>query len=318
MDKTDPYEITRAIADLKMWEQAARHNWALVPQTSDLPYIATAMAEKPASPVEGRLMLFPGLNVFRDYVLSRQISDFGVYMSPLDFPHFEAVGLRNGNVELFNYRSGFVPQPPTSEQRAFFAPILYECYGFLLRLSEKPDLPLTYLEKKAMFARKEVLPDNWIDGPLMLPKEEVVQMQERISLQKDDCAKAKELPVFPKEVWEVDYVLVPAYHTPPPDSRFLYLFVAVNQATGERMVWQRLSVDGKENGLLRLWEGHAQRLLTAILGVGRVPGEIHVRSRRMTRFLRPLGMQLPFKIVQHAKLPLLESVLTTAIQERKV
>lgn len=318
MDKTDPYAITQAIADLKFWEQAAKHNWALVPQSSELPYIVSVVTEKAPSPVEGRLLFFAGLPAFRDYMLSRQVSDYGVYLSLLDFPHFEAVGLRNGTVELFNYESGYVPRPPTAEQRAFFAPLLYETYGLFLRMAENPDLPLTYLEKKAMFARKEVLPDRWDDGPLVLPKEEVVQSQEQVSLQKADCAKAQELPIFPKEVWEIDYVMVPAYHTPPPESRFLYLLAAVNQTTGERMVWQRLSVDGKPDGLLRLWEGHAQRVLDAILGVGRVPGEIHVRSRRMTRFLRPLGLQLPFKIVQHAKLPMLESVLKTAIRSRKV
>ena len=318
MDKNDPYEITLAIAGLKAWQRAAKHNWALVPQTSENPYIATIVLEKGPGPVEARLMLFPGLTVFRDFVLSRQIPDYGVCMSPVDFPHFEAVGLRNGNVELFCYEPGFVPQPPTTEQRAFYAPLLYECYGLLLRMEEKPDLPLAYVEQKAMFARKEILPDNWIDGPLKVPQEEVVQSQECIALQKPDCEKAKALPVFPKEVWEIDYVIVPAFQTPPPRPRFLYLLAAVNPATGERMIWQRLSVDGKENGLLRLWEGHAQRLLNAIIGIGRVPGEIHVRSRRMTRFLRPLGLQLPFKIVQHAKLAALETAVNDAIKSRKV
>lgn len=318
MDRNDPYDIARAIAELKAWKQASQHNWALVPQSSERPYIATVIAEKGAGPVEGRLMLFPGLEVFRDYMLARQIPDYGVFMSPLDIPHFEAVGLRDGGVELFSYESGYVPRLPTFEEKAFFAPLLYECYGFLMRLEEKPDLPLAYVDKKAMFARKEVLPDCWIDGPLALPEEDVVQSQEQITLQKADCAKAREMPVFPKEVWEIDYVLVPSYHTPPPRPRFLYLLAAVNQTTGERMMWERLSVDGQEKGLQRLWEGHAQRLLSAIVGHGRVPGELHVRSCRMTRFLRPLGLQLPFKIVQHAKLPMLERVLSTAINSRKV
>ena len=77
-------------------------------------------------------------------------------------------------------------------------------------------------------------------------------------------------------------------------------------------------MDGKENGLKRLWEGHAQRLLDAVVAWGRVPGEVHVRSGRMMRFLRPLGLQLPFKLVQHAKLPALDAALTHSIQTKKV
>ena len=161
MDRSDPYDITRSIAGLNPWEKASRHNWALVPQMSDVPYIATVVPEKGNGPVAGRLMLFAGLPAFRDYVLSRQVRDYGVCMSPLDLAHFEAVGLKSGSVELFSYEPGFVPLPPTSEQRAFFAPILYECYGLLMRMEEKPDLPLAYIEKKAMFARKEVLRASW-------------------------------------------------------------------------------------------------------------------------------------------------------------
>ena len=318
MDRSDPYEITRAIAGLNPWEKASRHNWALVPQMSDVPYIATMVPEKGEGPVAGRLMLFAGLPAFRDYVLSRQVRDYGVCMSPIDLAHFEAVGLKSGNVELFSYEPGFVPMPPTDEQRAFFAPILYECYGLLLRMEEKPDLPLAYIEKKAMFARKEVLPDRWIDGPLVLPQEEVVQYKESVSLQRADCEKAKTLPVYPKEIWELDFVMIPAYHTPPPKPRFLYLLAAVNADTGEKMLWEKVSVDGGENGLLRLWEGHAQRLLNAFLAAGRVPGEVHVRSGRVMRFLRPLGMQLPFKMVQHSKQSSLESVVSLAVQTRKV
>ncbi len=319
MDKTDPYEITRAIVALKSWTDATRHNWALLPQTSAEPFIATVVDErKNPGPVAGRLMLFPGFATFRDFVIARQVTDYGVEMSPLDFRHYEAVGLKNGEVEIFVYEPGFVPVPPTSEERKMLAQLLHECYGVLLRLEEKPDLPLAYVDKKAMFARKEVVDGVWVDGPLILPQEEVVQQTERVELTKSACAKAKELPVFPKEIWEVDFVMVPAFHTPGPRKRFLYLLAAVNAESGERMVWERLSVDGKDDGLRRLWEGHAQRILNGIVSWGRVPGQIHVRSGRAMRFIRPLGLQLPFKLVRHEKLPSLDSVLNLAIQTRKV
>ena len=319
MDKTDPYELTRALAALDAWEQAAKHNWALVPQTSAEPFVVMSVDErKNPGPVAGRLLIFPGFATFRDFAIARQVRDFGVETGPVDFRHYEAVGLKNGEAELFVYEPGFVPLPPTSEQRKMLAPLLAECYGFLLRLEEKPDLPLAYADKKAMFARKEVVEGVWVDGPFMLPQEEVVRQAEQVVLTRSVCAKAKALPVFPKEVWEVDFALVPAYHTPGPRPRFLYLLAAVNAESGERMAWERLSVDGREGGLKRLWEGHAQRLLDAVVKWGRVPGEVHVRSGRMARFLRPLGLQLPFKLVQHAKLPALDAVVDVAVHTRNV
>ncbi len=318
MDKTDPYETTRAIAALDPWERAAKHNWALVPQTSAEPFVVTAVDErKGEGPVAGRLLLFPGFATFRDFVITRQVRDFGVATGPVDFRHYEAVGLKNGDVEIFSYEPGFVPLPPSPEERRLLAQLLQECYGLLLRLEENPDLPLAYMDKKAMFARKEVVEGVWVDGPFLLPQE-AAQQTEQVALSRGACAKAKELPVFPKEAWEVDFVLVPAYHTPGPRPRFLYLLAAVDAATGGRMAWERLSVDGKADGLKRLWEGHAQRLLDAMVAHGRVPGELHVRSGRMMRFLRPLGLQLPFKLVQHAKLPALDAALAHAIQAKKV
>ncbi|MDO5318338.1 MAG: hypothetical protein Q4G65_06915 [bacterium] len=319
MDKTDPYDITRAIVALNPWERASRHNWALVPQTSAEPFIVTAVDErKDPGPVAGRLLLFPGFTTFRDFVITRQMKDYGVAMGPMDFRHYEAVGLKNGDVEIFVYEPGYVPVSPTSEDRKLLAPLLHECYGLLLRVEEKPDLPLAYVEKKAMFARKEVVDGVWIDGPFILPEEEVIQQLERVELAKEACAKAKALPVFPKEIWEVDFVMIPSYHTPGPHPRFLYLLCAVNAESGERMVWERMSVDGKEDGLKRMWESHAQKLLDGMIKWGRVPGQIHVRSGRVMRFVRPLGLQLPFKLVRHEKLPSLDGVLNLAVQTRKV
>ncbi|MGN0847265.1 MAG: DUF6930 domain-containing protein [Kiritimatiellia bacterium] len=304
---------------LKPWARAARHNWALLPQTSAEPFIAMAQDEqKQPGPVAGRLLLFPGFETFRNFMITRQVRDYGVEMSPMDFRHYEIVGLKNGDVKIFGYEPGFIPLPPTSTERTMLAVLLNECYGVLLRLEENPDLPLAYVEKKAMFARKEVVDGVWVDGPLLLPQDEVVPRMESVVLKKDDCEKAKKLPVFPSEVWEVDFVMVPSYYTAGPRKRVLYLFAAINAESGERMVWERVSVDDKPDGLMRLWEGHAQRLLNGIIAWGRVPGQIHVRSGRTMRFMRPLGLQLPFRLVRHEKLPSFDSVVNLAIQTRKI
>ena len=106
--------------------------------------------------------------------------------------------------------------------------------------------------------------------------------------------------------------MVPAYHTREARPRFLYVFAAVDAATGVRVVWLKMSVGGTDEALKALWEGHAARLLEAMLRLGRAPGEIHVRSGRVARFLRPLGMHVPFKLVHHAKLGALDAALAHA------
>lgn len=319
MDRNDILGISRAIAALNMWKRAAVHNWALVPQTSELPYLVSAVEEvKAGSPVLGRLMLFPGFEAFRDFMLSRRVSDFGVGMSPVDFRHFELVAAKGGVVELYAYEPGFVPRPLTAEEKAFLSPLLYECYGFLLRLDEKPDMPLAYVKANALFARKEVSEHVWIDGPLKLPDDRQVPYTERIALDKASCARAVKLELAVAEKWEVDFVMVPAYQTNERWPRFLYVLAAVDAATGDRRVWDKMSVDGGPDGLKRLWEGHSQRILNGILAHGRIPGALHVRSQRMARFLRPLGMQLPFKLVQFPKLETLAAVINLAVRSSTI
>ena len=315
MNRKDITAIGKAIAALNLWEKASAHNWALVPQTSELPYLVTAgKEEKKGSPVLGRLHLFPGFVPFRDFMLSRKIKDFGVGMSPMDFDHFEMVSAKGGVTELFVYEPGFVPRALTDAEREFLAPLLYECYGLMMRLEENPDLPLAYLKENAIFARKEISENVWIDGPLKLPDERQNPYTEQVSLSKAKCAAAAKLPVAQAEKWEVDFVMVPSYQTREARSRFLYVLAAVDAATGERRVWERMSVDGRPGGLKRLWEAHAQRMLDRILVLGRVPGALHVRAGRVARFLRPLGLQLPFKLVQHVKLPALDAVLELAVR----
>ena len=319
VNRHDINEIAKAIAALNLWEKAAAHNWALVPQTSELPYLVNAMAEnKKGSPVIGRLHLFPGFVPFRDFMISRRVTDFGVGMSPMDFDHFELVSAKGGVTELFVYEPGFVPRALTDDERAFLAPLLYECYGLMLRLDENPDLPLAYVKENALFARKEMSENVWIDGPLKLPDERQNPYTEQVSLNKAKCAAAAKLPMAKAEKWEVDFVMVPSYQTREARSRFLYVLAAVDAATGERRVWEKMSVDGKPGGLKRLWEAHAQRMLDRILVLGRVPGELHVRTGRVMRFLRPLGLQLPFKLVQHAKLQTLDAVLELAVRSGTV
>ena len=315
MDTHNPYEIAAAIAELNVWDKVSAHNWALVPQTSEEPYIVSAGPEKDREkgPVVGRLLLFPGLENFRNFAITRQMPDFGVWMSPLEFRHWEVIAVRDGKAEIFGNVPGYVPQPPTDADREFLAPLLYESLGVLMRIEEDPKLPLRYLEKEhALFARKEVVDGVWQDGPLRMPADGEVKFVERVSLDTAKCRLAANLPVATEEKWEVDFVMVPAYHTREARPRFLYVFAAVDAATGARAMWLKISVGGTDAALKALWEGHAARLMEAMLRLGRAPGEIHVRSGRMARFLRPLCMHVPFKLVHHARLGAFDAALRHA------
>ncbi len=317
MDKRNPYEIAAAIAELDVWDKVASHNWALVPQMSEEPYIVTAGPEKDrdTGPVAGRLLLFPGLENFRNFAVTRRVPEFGVWMSPLEFRHWEVIAVKNGRAEIYGYVPGYVPQPPSEADQAFLAPLLYESLGILMRIEEDPGLPLRYFKgEHALFARKEVVEDVWQDGPLRMPADNEVKFVERVSLDTAKCKLAAKLPVVADEKWEVDFVLIPAYHTREARPRFLYVFAAVDASTGVRAVWLKMSVGGTDNALKALWEGHAARLLEAMLRLGRAPAEIHVRSGRVARFLRPLGMHVPFKLVHHAKLPALDATLNHAVK----
>lgn len=318
MSCEDPYELMREIAALNIWDKAARHNWALVSQNSEEPWIVTVLKEGEKSVVAARLLMFQGLARFRDFMVQRQMPDYGVAASPLEFAHWEAVALKNGRVELFIYEPGFVPLPPNDRGRRLMADLLHECLGVLLRLDGQPELLMTYVKQNALFARKEIVPGSWMDGPLKLPENEKIEETDSVSVDKKKCDLAKALPVYPKKIWELDFVLLPSFHTPPPNPRFLYLLVAVDADTGEKILWERMSVDGKEGGLKRMWEGHAQRLLDRISQRGEVPGEIHVRSFRMMRFIRPLGLYLPFKLMKTSHLPALDSVLSIATSTRNI
>ena len=157
-----------------------------------------------------------------------------------------------------------------------------------------------------------------------LPKEPPLPREERIALGNKECAIVARLPFDENESWEVDFFGVPACRTEDPQPRIMYLFAAVDAQTGERRVWDRMSVPKNggtpedAGGLKPMWESLAQRLLVAILRRGRIPGAVNVRSGRMARFLRPLGLQIPFRLVQHGKLPALDAALAAAFKTKTV
>lgn len=323
MDKTDIDDIAKAICTLNAWKKASKYNWALVSELFDKPLIACVNMQQ-NGPVNARLMLFNGFEAHRDFAIFLQNQDVSFALSPIDFDHYEVVSLKDGGVQVLDYRPGYAPVRPDEETRALLAPVLYECYGLMLRLEDDPELPTMYKGENAIFCRKEGLDGKWRDAPLKPPDAGTVSWTERIGLDRAKCAQAARFDMSQGEEWEIDFIQIPVFRTEDKAARIMYLLAAVDSKNGERRVWDKLVVDpavprnGTLDALKTLWESLASRVLEGVLKRGAVPAEIHVRNQRMMRFLRPLGMQIPFKLVLHRQLPRLTVSVNNAILDRSV
>ena len=98
VDRTNIDEIAKAITSLNVWKKASKYNWALVSELFDKPLIA-AVNPNPAGPIAARLMLFNGFVAHRDFLIFRQNPDLSLALSPMDFDHYEVIGLKDGSAE---------------------------------------------------------------------------------------------------------------------------------------------------------------------------------------------------------------------------
>ena len=323
MDKNNIDDIAKAISALNAWKKAAKYNWALVSEMFDNPLIACVNIQQ-NGPMAARLMLFNGFAAHRDFAIFTQNQDVSFALSPIDFDHYEVIGLKDGGAEVYDYRPGYAPVHPDEETCALLAPVLYECYGLMLRLEDDPEIPAMYKGENAMFSRREGLDGKWRDAPLKPPDMSTVTWTERVGLDRVKCAQAARFNMAQGEMWEVDFIQMPIFRTEDPNPRIMYLFAAVDAKTGERRVWDKLVVDPKipRNGTLdalkQLWESLASRMLEGVLRRGMVPAEIHVRTQRVMRFMRPLGLQIPFKLVLHQQLPRLTTTVNNSVLDRSI
>ena len=306
MTDLTPEEIGRRIDAQGLWERALPVNWAVKPRGTAFPYFCTLL--KGESPeVRLRLLLLEGWQTFHDYVRCRVDHDFGFYVSPSEFAHFELVVTGSGEAKVFRHDPGYVPLPlGDAPRRELCAKILWEAYGVMLRLENEPKLPLRYAGEKAMFARVETADGVWEDAALPIP--EPRPHVESIRLPKKLMDRAKDLPIAEQERLEVDLALHLGLMTKEPRPRSAYLLAAVLADTGERVVWEHASAD-PETGLRGLWEGMPMHLLERLVQRGSIPGEIVVRSGRVFRLLRPLITDIPFKLSLRNRLPALDKNL---------
>jgi len=292
-------EIGAKMDALGAWEVAMPCHWAVKPRGSAFPYFCcTLKGEIP--PVKVRVLLLDGWQTFHDFVRTRIDRDFGFYLLPMELPHFELVILKTGAMKLFRHDPGFVPREADARACEFCAKMLWEAYGVLLRLEADRQLPLRFADEKAVFARVEGADGAWRDEPIEIPPPRA--HVEKVSFAKKAIAEAKDLPLKADEALEFDLRIVPGLMTREKRPRLLYVLAAVDAATGEIAFREKLAV-GPESGLRGLWEGMPPRVLTHILARRVVPGELRVMSGRVFRLLRPLCLELPFKLTKVPSLP---------------
>lgn len=305
MIERSPEEVARKLNALGLWEALLPYNWAVKPKGTALPYFCTVL-QSGGAPVAVRFLMIEGWQTFHDYIRTRVDSNYGFYSTPMEMPHFELVAMVDGSVHLCRDDPGYVPRALTPQEGELVAKILWETYGIMMRIEADSRLPLKYSGERAMFARVETSPGEWADQPLAIPAPP--PHVEKVSFPKALVAKAKDLPFAQGEAIELDFRLQPTLMTNEPRPRCAYLLAAVDSATGERVVWDRVSV-APEGGLKALWEGMPARALARLVERGRIPGEIKVASSRVFRLLRSLCIELPFKLSLHDSLSALESAI---------
>ena len=299
----DPLDVGRKMDALGLWKAVMPYNWAVRPKGTVLPYFCTAMDDQNPA-VKVRFLMLEGWQTIHDFVRTRVDRNFGFYSSPMELPHFELLVLNDGNVHLFRHDPGYVPRPLAEHELGLVSRILWESYGIMMRVESEPKLPLRFSEDRCMFGRVEDADGGWSDAPVKIV--DPLPHVEKISFSKDAIAKAKDLPFEKDDAIAVDFRLVPGLMTREPRPRCAYILCAVDVVSGQKQMWDSVSVQ-KDGGLREMWESMPPRFLGNLIARGRIPGEVKVVSGRVFRMLRPLCMELPFKLSLHDGIPAVEA-----------
>ena len=302
MDYT-PEEIGAKMDALGLWELLEPYNFAVKPRGTVFPYFCTVLKGE-RKPVKARFLMLEGWQTLHDYVRTRIDRNFGFYSTPIEMPHFELVVLEDGQMKLFRHDTGYMPFEAKDMQRDLAARILWEAYGVMLRVESDRKLPLKFSDAKAIFARVEIAAGQWEDRPLEIP--DPPPHTEKVSFPKADIKSAQDLPFVKEDMLDLDFGLLPNVMTKEPRPRCVYELKAVDPKTGGTAIASRVSVH-PEAGLKGMWESMPVQVLREFIRRGKVPGELRTRSGRVFRLLRPLCMELPFKLSLHDRLQSLES-----------
>jgi len=298
MMKMTPELIGTKMDALGLWDLLVPFNFAVRPRGTVFPYFCTVL-KGDGSPVVVRFLMLEGWQTMHDYVRTRVDRNFGFYSSPIEMPHLELVVLQDGEVKLFRHDTGFMPAEADTRQRELAARILWEAYGVMMRVEGDRQLPMRFADEKAIFARVESADGTWGDSPLEIP--DPPPHVEKVSLPKADIKAAQDLPFVREAVLELDFGLLPNVMTKEARPRCVYALRAVDLSTGAPAFDTRASVH-PEVGIRGMWESMPVQMLKELVRYGRIPGEIKVRSGRVFRMLRPVCLELPFRLSLHDRL----------------
>ena len=291
-------EIGARMDALGLWKLLEPYNFAVKPRGTVFPYFCTVLkGEK--KPVKVRFLMLEGWQTLHDYVRTRIDRNFGFYSTPVEMPHLELVVLEDGQMKLFRHDTGYMPLEANETQRALAARILWEAYGVMLRVEADNQLPMKFSDEKAIFARVEGKDGKWEDAPLTIP--DPPAYTEKVSFPKADVKQAQDLPFEKDDVLELDFRMLPNVMTKESRPRCVYELKAIDPKTGETAIASRVSIH-PEAGLKGMWESMPVQVLKELVRLGKVPGELKTCSGRVFRLLRPLCMELPFKLSLHEKL----------------
>ena len=296
-------EIGRRIDDLDLWDELSGYHWAIKPKGTALPYFC-ALIKDFAPLVKARIMLFEGWQTFQDFIRLRMDRNFGFATMPMELAHYELLILREEDPKVLRNDPGYVPVDIDEAATNLCVRMFWNVFGVMMRIEADRQLPLKYAGEKAIFARVEGPDGQWRDEPLPIP--DIRPHVEHIILPPDDVKIAKDLPFVQEESIEVDFRMARGIFTSEKRPRCAYALVGLDGATGERVIWELATIT-PEYGLRGLWESMPRRLLKLLISRGRIPGEIKILSGRMFRMLRPLCMNLPFKLSLHDSLPRIEA-----------
>ena len=288
---------------LDLWEALAPSNFAVKPKGTAFPYFCTVV-KGDRKPVKVRFLMLEGWQTLHDYVRLCIDGNFGFYSMPMELPHLELVILETGEAKLFRHDTGFMPQEANGPQRELAARVLWEAYGVMMRVEAEPKLAMRFAEEKAVFARVETTAGSWEDRPLVVP--DPPPYVEKVLFPKAALKAANDLPFVKDDVLDLDFRLLPNIMTKEPRPRCVYGLVAVDPKSGETAIDSRVSVH-PEAGLRGLWENMPSQVLRELIRRGKVPGAIRLCSGRVFRFLRPLCLELPFKLSLHDRLQSLDA-----------
>lgn len=297
-------EIAGRMDALGLWDDLEHYNWALKPAGSVLPYFCTVHVDRSPGPVKVRLLLLEGWQTLHDYIRLRIDSNYGVYASPFEMPHFCVVVLNDGVIRILRHDTGYAPREITAAEAPLVQRMLWQVYGVMMRIESDRSIPMRYASEKAMFARVEKGGGEWEDVPLEIPAPRAYV--EKITLPKEDVKSAQDLPFVGDMSIELDFRLLDGIITTESRPRTVYALAATDSATGKVIFCRNASVSADAT-LKSLWESVPPQLIKEFIAMGRVPGRIKLTSGRLFRMVRSLCMEFPIKISLHDSLPALEN-----------